>query len=162
MPLYPRERIDDLRGTDMASSEGRRLLLRNGCGALSSFCESRKGAISRGSWVRAPASSPYSSRPRPGPQDIRTEIQPEVAEIAEKKVCELNGLSRTYNHSKRRYKGTQELSFQAYRQGRCGDINPYMKKESGLKNPGDSKIHFRHELYCDLGDVCQGSLGSAP
>ena len=85
------------------------------------------------------------------------ELQPEVAEMAERSV-ELNGLSEHISIINGDIKEHRSCLSELIGKADVVTSNPpYMKKESGLKNPGDSKSISRHELYCDLGDVCRAA-----
>ena len=158
VPLYPGERIDDLQrnGYGIIQKEGGFCFGMDAV-LLSGFASARKGAIAvdlgTGTGI-----IPILLKAKTGASRIYgLEIQPEVAEMAERSV-ELNGLSEYITIVKGDIKEHRSCLSELIGKADVVTSNPpYMKKESGLKNPGDSKSISRHELYCDLGDVCRAA-----
>ncbi len=156
LPLYEGERIDDLQ--------------RNGYGIIQKaggFCFGMDAVLLSG-FARARKSDvavdlgtgtgiiPLLLYAKTGASRIYgLEIQEEVADMAERSV-RLNGLSEHISVIRGDIKDPAALPEELY--GRTDVVTanpPYMKKGSGLINPGDMKSISRHELTCDIGDVCR-------
>lgn len=99
------------------------------------------------------------------------EIQPEMAEMASRSV-RLNALSDKVHiiegdikavSAKAGYQDAENAAFtevMAKLKGRVDTVTsnpPYMKDSHGLKNPDDFKQISRHEVKCDLTDVCKAA-----
>lgn len=99
------------------------------------------------------------------------EIQPEMAEMASRSV-RLNALSDKVHIIEGDIKavsakaGDQDAENAAFTEvmaklkGRVDTVTsnpPYMKDSHGLKNPDDFKQISRHEVKCDLTDVCKAA-----
>ena len=99
------------------------------------------------------------------------EIQPEMAEMASRSV-RLNALSDKVHIIEGDIKavsakaGDQDAENAAFTEviaklkGRVDTVTsnpPYMKDSHGLKNPDDFKQISRHEVKCDLTDVCRAA-----
>lgn len=99
------------------------------------------------------------------------EIQPEMAEMASRSV-RLNALSDKVHIIEGDIKavsakaGDQDAENAAFTEvmaklkGRVDTVTsnpPYMKDSHGLKNPDDFKQISRHEVKCDLMDVCKAA-----
>lgn len=99
------------------------------------------------------------------------EIQPEMAEMAARSV-RLNALSDKVHIIEGDIKavsakaGDQDAENAAFTEvmaklkGRVDTVTsnpPYMKDSHGLKNPDDFKQISRHEVKCDLTDVCRAA-----
>lgn len=85
------------------------------------------------------------------------EIQPEVADMAERSV-ELNGLGDRIDIAVGDIKDMaagKEMPGLGYGTFDVVTSNPpYMKSSHGLTNPDDTKAISRHEVMCTLSDVC--------
>lgn len=100
-----------------------------------------------------------------GEKFIGLEIQPRVAQMAEKSVF-LNGLEekiRIISGDLREiFKETENPDLKELKK-LSGKINvvtsnpPYMKSGFGLKNPDETLALARHELECTLRDVCKAA-----
>lgn len=106
-----------------------------------------------------------------GAEFFGLEIQPEMAEMAARSV-RLNALSDKVHIIEGDIKavsakaGDQDAENDAFTEvmaklkGRVDTVTsnpPYMKDSHGLKNPDDFKQISRHEVKCDLTDVCRAA-----
>lgn len=100
------------------------------------------------------------------------EIQPEMADMASRSV-RLNALSHKVHIIEGDIKAIAAITsaasdaenaaftdIMAKLKGRADTVTsnpPYMKDSHGLKNPDDCKLISRHEVKCDLTDVCRAA-----
>lgn len=82
------------------------------------------------------------------------EIQPEVAQMAQRSVL-YNGIDNVFIKEGDIKDAVAMFGTATFEQITCNP--PYIKSQSGLINPGDSKAIARHEILCTLDDVIKTS-----
>lgn len=82
------------------------------------------------------------------------EIQPEVAQMAQRSVL-YNGIDNVFIKEGDIKDAVAMFGTATFDQITCNP--PYIKSQSGLINPGDSKAIARHEILCTLDDVIKTS-----
>ena len=160
VPLLEGERIDDLQrnGYGIIQKSGGFCFGMDAV-LLSGFAEAGKGStlvdLGTGTGI-----IPILMKAKTGAERLYgLELQHEVAEMAGRSV-RLNGLTDSISIVEGDLKDWRQLLPELV--GRVDVVTsnpPYMKKGSGLVNPGDLKSISRHEIYCELSDVCQAAAG---
>lgn len=159
--LKPDERIDELQrnGYDIIQS-GKNFRFGMDAVLLSGFARVKKGetAVDLGTGTGI---IPILLKAKTGGKLFYgLEIQPEMAEMAERSVY-MNGLEdsvRIINGDIRDIlRAEGELKDLRGRVNVVTSNPPYMKTEHGIQNPEDMKAIARHEIKCSLMDVCMAA-----
>ena len=166
--LKPGERIDDLERNGLKLIQNSELFC-FGMDAvlLSGFANVKKNETAIDLGTGTGIIPILLSAKTEGKHFIGVEIQPEVADMAERSVI-INNISdkieilvgdiKAIANSRQDAAGRMTETKTAYLDYGTFDVvtcnPPYMKASHGLQNPEDTKAISRHEVLCTLSDVC--------